>query len=463
MSRLGGAERKVSATGAIAGWMPDGKSLLIRDRLKDQPYAIFKLDLESLERRQLTEPRAGDGDWRFDVSPNGEMLAFIRFSRTGAGDLFVMPLRGGEPRRLTDWNRYLTGVAWMPNGKEIIYSLDGRLWRVAAAPGSPRRGSPVPDIPMSAVGLSISRPASGRPARLAFRTGRNGVSLRRVDLSVPAEGGVLKAVQAFAPATRTDTPGRFSPDGSKVAFVSNRNSQNPELWVADCNGGQLRQITSLGSASRMLAGSWSPDSRTIAFDAEIDGRVEIYAVSAEGGQPARLASASSIDALPDWSRDGRWIYYASTASGSVPNIWRIPAQGGKAEQLTTEGGFEPQESPDGRYLYYVDRPPSGGSARMMRVALSGGEASALFEGVTPLLWALTKHGIYFLLLSRIPVHAIYLYRFRDQRTVRIGALPFLVARLQTPGRFTVSGDGRWGLMNVVEESHGDLMLLDNFR
>ncbi len=461
ISRQGGAERKVSSSGAIAGWMPDGKSLLIRERLKGQPYAIFQVDLGSLERRQLTRPPAGDGDWRFDVSPSGVTLAFIRFARTGAGDLFVMPIRGGEPRRLTDWNRYLTGVAWMPNGKELIYSVDGRLWRIPAAPGRPGRGSPVPDIPMSAAGLSISRPGAGRPARLAFRTGRSGVNLRRVDLSAPVEGGQVKAVQAFAPATRTDSPGRFSPDGSKVAFVSNRNSLNPELWVANCDGGQLRQITSLGTASRMLAGSWSPNSQRIAFDAEIDGKVEVYIVSAEGGKPTRLTTGSSIDALPEWSTDGRWIYYASTASGSVPNIWRIPAEGGKAEQLTTEGGFEPQESPDGRYLYYVDRPPSAGSARLMRVAAAGGNASVLFEGVTPLLWAVTNHGIYFLRQEH-PVHAVYLYQFASQATARIGALPFLVARLQTPGRFTVSRDGRWGLMNVVEESRGDLMLLDNF-
>jgi Tol biopolymer transport system component len=286
--------------------------------------------------------------------------------------------------------------------------------------------------------------------------------LRQVDLSVPSEGGFVRAIQPFAPATRTDSPGRFSPDGSKVAFVSNRNSLNPELWIANCDGGELRQITSLGTPSRMLAGSWSPDSQRVAFDAEIDGNVEVYVVSAEGGKPTRLTTGSSIDALPEWSKDGRWIYYASTGSGSLPNIWRIPAEGGKAEQLTTEGGFEPQQSPDGQSMYYVDRPPSSGSARLMKVALAGGNATVLVEGVTPLLWSPAKPGIYFLRAEQ-RVHAIYLYRFEDQKTVRIGALPFLVARLQTPGRFTVSRDGRWALMNVVDESHGDLMLLDNFR
>ena len=97
--QLGGEERKVSGSGTHVGWAPDGTSVLIRDRERDGPFGIYQVSLDTLERRALTQPPSGVGDWRFNVSPDGTMLAFIRYERAGLGDLFVVPLAGGEPRR----------------------------------------------------------------------------------------------------------------------------------------------------------------------------------------------------------------------------------------------------------------------------------------------------------------------------------------------------------------------------
>ena len=464
MPLAGGPERKVSDTGNMVGWTPDGKSVLIRDRRKGEPFAIFQLDLDTLQRRRITQPPQGDGDWRFDVSPDGRTLAFIRFGRTTVGDLYVAPIEGGEPRRLTEWNRYLTGVSWTPDGTELVYSLDGRLWRISAGLTHPGRGSPIPNIPMPAIGLSISRPRAGRAARLAFRTSRNQNSLRRIDLSSAVHDGTISGIEPFAPATRSDTPGRFSPDGTKVAFVSNRSSENPELWIADSDGGRPRQITALGSAARMLAGSWSPNGKQILFDAEIQGSDEIYVISVDGGNPVRLTLGPAVDGLPEWSKDSRWIYYASPAKETIPNIWRMPAQGGTSERLTNQGGFEPQVSPDGQHLYYLDRPPSAGTARLLRMTIDGvgGEGHLIHDGMSPFLWSVTNIGIYFL-KTEDRVHSVHLYRFASQKIERVGSLPFRLPSLQSPGRFTVASDGRWALVNVAERSGGDLMLIDDFR
>jgi Tol biopolymer transport system component len=458
---LGGAERRVSDTGNMVAWMPDGKSLLIRDRKRGEPFAIYQLDLATQQRRRVTQPAQGDGDWRFDISPDGSMLAVIRFERTTVGDLFIVPMpngeKRGEPRRLTEWNRYITGVAWTPGGKEIVYSLEGRLWRIAANLSRPGQGTQIAGIPMPVIGVSISRPRSGA-ARLAFHTSRNQVGMRRIDLASVGKDGVMSKIEPLAPATRTDIPGRFSPDGSRVAFASNRSSEFPELWIADSDGGNAKQITTLGSVGRMLVGSWAPDGKQVVFDAQIQGKDEIYAVAAEGGTLRRLATGSAFDGLPEWSKDSHWIYYALPGSGAGSDIWRVPAQGGTPERITTQGGFEPQESPDGRELYYLDRPPAAGPARLMKA----GEAQPVLEGVTPFLWCVADVGIY-LLKAEGDRQSIHLYRFDSKKTQRIGALPFRVPRLQTPGRFSVSRDGRWALVNVGENLGGDLMLIDDFR
>jgi hypothetical protein len=289
--------------------------------------------------------------------------------------------------------------------------------------------------------------------------------LQQIALDRAVSGGIIQGMLPFAPATRTNIPGRFSRDGSRVTFVSNRSSANLELWVADNDGGRPRQITRLDSAVRMHAGSWSPDGKRVLFDAAINGNHDVYVISAEGGMPVRLTTAPAIDWVAEWSKDSRWVYYASAASTTISNIWRIPAEGGRAEQITNQGGFEPQESSDGQFLYYLDRPPLAGSARLMRIPTrEGGNAKMLIDDVTPFLWCVTDVGIYFL-RDDGPGRSIHLYRFADEKIARLGALRFQFPNDSVPGRFTVSRDGRWALVNVAEhqEDEGDLMLLDNFR
>ena len=62
-----------------------------------------------------------------------------------------------------------------------------------------------------------------------------------------------------------------------------------------------------------------------------------------GGPPRRLTDSPGIDALADWSKDGKWIYYTST-NGPDFNIWRLPANGGVPEKVTRHGGFQPQSA-----------------------------------------------------------------------------------------------------------------------
>ena len=58
------------------------------------------------------------------------------------------------------------------------------------------------------------------------------------------------------------------------------------------------------------------------------------------------------DGNPSWSRDGRWIYFDSARTGEQ-QVWKIPADGGDAIQVTRDGGFAPLESPDGKFIYYT--------------------------------------------------------------------------------------------------------------
>jgi Tol biopolymer transport system component len=464
MSQLGGAERQVSASGTHVAWAGDSKSVLIRDREGDSgPFGIHRVFLDTLARRRLTQAPIGAGDWRFEVSPDGSTLAFIRYEKVGIADLFVVPMGGGEPRRLSNWNATIYGLSWTPDGRDIVYAVDeptaSRLWRNHAMSDMLSRGLPIADIPMAARYPSISRPIAGRPARLAFQTIANDVDLQLIDLEAHPVNDTLGS-QPFANSTRIEGSARFSPDGSRIAFASLR-SGTPEVWVAKRDGSGLQQVTSLGAAG-VLIGEWSPDGTSIAFEAAVSGNTDVYLVGADGGHLRRLTAEPSIDGIPAWSRDGQWIYFASTRGGVIPDIWRVPLNGGETIRVTRNGGFQPQESPDSRYLYYLDRPPGGApiNARLMRAPLAGGNEEVVLEHIRPFLWSVTDTGIVF--VTREPdFDALDAYRFSDRRIARVGRLGFRIPGIYT--HMTASRDGRWALATKMVRFESDLMRLDNFR
>jgi Tol biopolymer transport system component len=465
MSQLGGAERQVSASGTHVAWAGDSKSVLIRDRERLGPFGIWQVFLDTLERRQLTQGPIGQGDSKFEVSPDGKTLAFIRFDRQGIADLYVVPMQGGEPRQLSNWNASLTGLSWTPDGREIVYSVEepaaSRLWRIHANNAKPGRGSPIADIPTAAVNPSISRPMPGQPARLAFQTITRDVDIHMMGLEAPLVNDTIES-KPFSNSTRIESSARFSSDGSRIAFASFRTG-GPEIWLAGRDGSGLQQITSLG-APGLFVGGWSPDGARIAFEAAIAGNTDVYLVGTDGGHLRRLTAEPSMDGIPSWSGNGQWIYFASTRAGVIPDIWRVSPDGGQAIRLTRNGGFEPRESPDGRYLFYLDRHPGGvaigGAARLMRLPLVGGQEELVLERVRPFLWSVTDTGIVF--VTREPdFDAIDVYRFSDQRVARVGRLGFRVPGIVT--QMTVSRDGRWALATKTVRFDSDLMRLDNFR
>ena len=466
MSQLGGAERQVSATGTHVAWAGDSKSVLIRDGERNTgPFGIYQVFLDTLERRRLTQAPVGDGDYRFEVSPDGSTLAFIRYEKRGIADLYVVPMAGGEPRRLSNWSTTIYGLSWTPDGREIVYDVDeppaSRLWRIDAKSATPARGSPIADIPAAARYPSISRPTRGHSARLAFQTIAQDVDLQLMDLDARLVNDTIE-VQPFWNSTRIEGSARFSPDGSRIAVASLR-SGAVEIWVAGRDGSGLQQVTTLGAVG-VLVGGWSPDGSQIAFEAAIDGNTDVYVVGRDGGHLRRLTTEPSMDGVPTWSADGRWIYFASTRAGKIADVWRVSSDGSQAIRLTRNGGFEPRESPDARYLFYLDRPPAGvavgGAARLMRLPLGGGQEELVLERVRPFLWSVTDTGIVF--VTREPdFDAIDVYRFSDQQVARVGRLAFRLPGIYT--HMTVSRDGRWALATKMVRLDSDLMRLDNFR
>jgi eukaryotic-like serine/threonine-protein kinase len=461
---VGGTERKLAETSTIAStslvgpflaWSPDSNWLAIVDN--DSPnhiFGLFLLSVETGERRRLTFPPSslgGDGgDSGAAFSPDGHALAFSRWVAPGTSDFYLLTLSSdlkpvGEPKRLAFANRDNSGPVWTPDGREIIFSSPasgGRdsLWRIAASgAGKPQQ--------LAGFGEDGSHPAiSGHGGRLAYTRHLEDVNIWRVN--VPNTQGMAASPTSFISSTVVDTGAHYSPDGRKIAFVSDRSGRE-EIWVCDSDGSHPQQLTSSRDRSSRNP-RWSPDGERLVFDSSAEGQSEIHVVNVDGGKRQRLTSGPVSDQNPSWSHDGRWIYFNSTR-GEGDQIWKVPAQGGEALKVTSKG-YGPVESRDGRFLYYT----LGARVSLWKVPVEGGEESQVLESLS--YWNaldVVDDGIYF--ISRANPGLIQFLSFATRSVKPIAA---------TKGGFadlSVSPDRRWILYSQIDQKSSDLVLVENFR
>jgi Tol biopolymer transport system component len=257
-----------------------------------------------------------------------------------------------------------------------------------------------------------------------------------------------------SPSTQDDYQPQYSPDGKKIAFGSKRSGAE-EIWVCNADGSNPAQLT-FGGGFTHGCPRWSPDSRWIAFDTRPAGQSDIYVVAASGGSPRQLTHETSDEVRPSWSRDGRSIYFASYRKNGW-QMWRAPAEGGTAVQVTKNGGREAFESPDGRYLYFTKASGPG----IWKIPSEGGEEVLVLQQGSPGRWTLVERGIYFLSTST-PVAEIRFFRFVTRRDSLIAQLPQQFGLGYNPN-LSVSPDGRWIVYGAPDLVESDIMMVENFR
>jgi eukaryotic-like serine/threonine-protein kinase len=461
---LGGPERRLIDLAFHGGmdrrldWSPDGELLAIADRTAIKECEISLVSVTSGEKRVLASPPAGaicDNSPAF--SPDGRRVVFVRWAGQAVGDLYIVATGGGEPQRLTFDNRQNRGPVWTIDGRSIVFSSerDGSqaLWRIPVAGGDAQK---IVDARGSEVMIGVSRQKESQESRLALEETIRDSNIWRVEASL--DSAARRRPKRLIASTRQEVFPQYSPDGTKIAFASDR-SGSWEIWVADSEGANAAQLTSFRSGN-IGSPSWSPDSRRIVFDARPEGSPDLFVVNAEGGLARKLTTDPSEDTAPSWSNDGRRIYFASDRDGTQ-QVWKIPAEGGEPVRVTKGGGFASRESPDGKYLYYTKRRWAPGG--LWRIPVNGGEESLFFEHLDPeydRMWALTRDGVYFLQPDRPPRAAI---SFRPFATPRMTlSVPVDNSDHFAPG-LSVSFDGHWILYSQIDQLNSDILLLEGVR
>jgi serine/threonine protein kinase/Tol biopolymer transport system component len=472
---LGGPERKIGDfdfDGAVSGtldWSPDGQWLLITKRpAADRGTGLALLSFETGEIRQITSPEGQQPDNLGAFAPDGHALAFLR-RRAGQPRLMVLPLSrslepAGNPMEIP-FPQPVTYVCWTADSRGLIFaagpSEGSMLWRM---PASGKSSAQL----LSYAGNALFPAMSRQGNRMAFQRFSSESHIWALELDSKGQP-TAPAEKAFA-STREDYAPRFSRDGSKVAFHSDR-SGGFAIWVCESSGANCFPVSPHGAHATNP--DWSPDGKWIAFNTQGESGNEIDLVRSEGGRPKRLTRGTDElegAMFPRWSHDGQWIYFQC---GAGPQICRVPSSGGEAQAVRGADGVFADESPDGEWVYFSSGPAAPGQSNqfiitvrdaepspLKRVPVSGGAASEIVSAVAGRNWAVTQSGVWYLTPSvngssemRYLDAAAGATRtvFRTDKPVHAG---FAISPNQRRVLFTQGGTVPVG---------SDIMLVENFR
>jgi tricorn protease len=409
----------------VYGWTNDGKAVLfrsLRDAWDIGAGRLYTVSLEGGLPEPLPMPTSGAGTF----SPDGKKVCYSplfrdfrtwkRYQGGWAQDLWIYDLASNAAENITDNPRtdrdpmWIGGAIYFASDRDgtlnlyrydvagksttevthsttfdvrwpsadraagrIVYELDGELQVLDT-----RTGASTP--------ISIAVPDDGvamRPARVSAEK-----DIEDFDLSPKGEralfsarGDVFTAPIEHGPTRNlTDSSNAherwaaWSPDGARIAFISDRSGED-EVWVVNQDGsGTAQQLTSGGSAMR-YSPLWSPDGARIAFS-DKDGKLYVLTVS---DKSVKEVAKDRKGRLRDyvWSPDSRWLAFSlSNPTGfRAVNVWGV-ADGG-LHRVT--GGFfnaeQPAWDPAGSYLFYL-------SDREFEPQLAGFELNYLISRTT---------------------------------------------------------------------------------
>ena len=386
----------------VYGWTPDGKSVLFRSHRDSWTLPVsrlYRVAMTGGAAEALPMPESGAGDYAPDggrvvYSPRSrDFRSEKRYGGGQANDLYTFDLATKEAKRLTDHPRADRDPMWI--GKMIffnsdrddrfnLYALDtvtGRTTQVTTEkvwdvrwPSSDNVGRIVYELngelqiydikSKRATAVAITVPDEGlnrRPGRVnaAGLIFNYGLSPKGERALFAARGDIFTAPIDKGPTRNlTSSSGAhdkwpsWSPDGSRIAFISDRTGEE-EIWVVGQDGARpAEQLTSGGRAMR-YAPEWSPDGKHIAFT-DKDGKVWVLTVADR--KLVEVADSKSGQVTDHaWAPRGSHLAFSMEDENQMSSIYIWSAEDGRTRRVTG-GVFDetsPAWDPAGNYLYFL--------------------------------------------------------------------------------------------------------------
>ena len=445
------SERTLNTEGVIPrrgeiDWSPDGKSIAFPG-----PDGIYLLALDRPDIRRITEAPPLSEDWGPNFSPDGRQVLFVRNRQVDlSNEIRSVSATGGDWTHIfSEPGRIVCPPRWSFDGKSVIFSSNRTghpaLWRAAL------------DAPDSAVQVSEAGSPAWDPAvsrrgyRFAYEHLLRSLSIWQMNLAAAGDKHPYLVVSSTSDTDQGPGP-QFSPDGQKLAYMSDR-SGTMEIWISNRDGSSPFQLTAVGGAGTPR---WSPDSQAIVFDVNTPRGSKIVSMNLHGGAPQVLTPDAFDNVCPSWSRDVKWIYFASLRSGDW-QVWKMPSYGGTPVQVTQHGGHAALESLDGKFVYYAKN--ADAEPEIWRAPVSGGEEKPL-PLVRPGTWAswqMVEGGILFVGPSLGHQAVLSFYDLAKDRTSTLAVLE------RTPFWLGATRDGRTVAFDQPGREQDQAMLVENFK
>jgi dipeptidyl aminopeptidase/acylaminoacyl peptidase len=316
---------------------PDGAwvayAVATSDVTRDKDDAdVWLSNWAGTEHLRLTSGPEAESEPRF--SPDGKWIAFLSGRSIGDddkvknGQVWLLDRRGGEARRLTERKGGVSDVQWSPDSARLVLVGD----------------DPDPEADKGDDDKTPKKPIV--IDRFRFKTDSDGYLSRRrshLYLLTIATG----AMETLTTGDWDDELPAWSPDGTRIAFVSGRGgdadrTNDTNVFVVEAKAGaEPKALTTWNGPDRDARPAWSPDGASIAYLQGSEPRFYAYSrntlavVPAAGGTPRLLTDAATIDVeSPVWAPDGKSLYVIAV-DDRARVLCRVPAGGGPLERLTS--------------------------------------------------------------------------------------------------------------------------------
>jgi dipeptidyl aminopeptidase/acylaminoacyl peptidase len=337
---------------------------------------VWVADGPDFTPRQVTHYKGDDGQAiaSLRLTPDGKTVVYARGSevnKEGASanpmslpkapkqQVFAVPVAGGEPRELGEMGCSEEGcedIQVSPNGKSAMWSAKKHIWM------APLDGKTKAQQLEEFAGENDTPRWSPDGTRIAFRSNRKDHSFIAV-LELATQ-----KITYIAPSTNRDAGPQWSPDSKQLVFIRQPGLEfnrplipvypDPwSLWIASGQSGEARELFRSGMEMNDSLPPFAFDSLKftkagrVVFDSEKDGWNHLYSVSTEGGAPELLTPGDFDVEEVELSADGGSVIYTSNQNDvDRRHIWRVSASGGTPQALTSGETIEanPVETSEGK-------------------------------------------------------------------------------------------------------------------
>ena len=319
MGATGESVRRLTDFGFNPAWSPDGQEIALATEGAFDPTArfsfsqLFRIEVATGARRPLAVPDGVQPSW----SPHGLRIAFWGLAQPGARRaIWTIPEDGGKAVPVVDDAFYNWSPVWSPDGGFLYFASNRggsmNLWRVAIDERSGRvRGEPQPITTSSEWSALPSLSRDGSRLVFATNSGRSFVEQVPFDPETGQIGGPPSLVYQGARSIKSCD---VSPDGARLVLWAS--SPAEDLLLIRPDGSDLRQLTN--DLPRDRTPRWSPDGRRILFTSNRSGKYEAWTIRPDGSGPTQLTYLQDRPVLyPFWSPDGKTLGFHYVDHGTA--------------------------------------------------------------------------------------------------------------------------------------------------